>query len=374
MAFGLAAFATLAIHAVEAQAQTYQYVARTVAPASRSGAVTAGSLTWQCTGSECRISGPWPAPGVSACAALAGQVGRIASYGREGAMLSAEQLNQCNANLPAMLQIDPSVAAQIRPQVTLPPSATIVRPGVSAPAPAATPGVAAPAAAPTQVAIQPGGRPEDMRVYALSGSTIRFFGVTPRLSAPALPEARPMVGTRIDSPAITLQASAPGATPTPRSTTVRAPFYRYGASGAATIRVPISMRDLPAETLGLGLSCTLSRGRYVPSPVDTSPYVALWSQGTGAEESFVAIGEVELQITNINHWEATAEVPMQLQPFQRLEDARSYDCAVRVFVDRVSPPGRLQLMIGSLVTSTSRPGYHPAPGTTPQLFVRGNIQ
>jgi hypothetical protein len=68
---------------------------------------------------------------------------------------------------------------------------------------------------------------------------------------------------------------------------------------------------------------------------------------------------------------------MQLRPFHRLEDARSYVCGVRMSVDRVSPPGRQQLDIVGLVDpsrSTSRAPFHPAPGTTPQLYIQGNIQ
>ena len=287
-------------------------------------------------------------------------------------MLTTEQLAQCNANLPAAtLQIDPRVAAQVvRPQIGLPPTAVITG-GASTSAPSATP------PPPTQVAIEPGGRPEDMRVWALSGSTIRYYGTTARLPAPALPEARRIVSGRIEVPALTLQASAPGATPTPRSSVVRPPDFFYGPTGAVMLRVPISMRDLPEDALGLGLRCSLSRGRYVPRPIETSPHVALSSMGTGAEESFVALGSVELQITNINRWETTVDIPMVLRPFQRLEDARSYDCAIRMFVDRVSPPGREQLMLVALVdpaSSSSRAPYRPAAGTTPQLYVRGNIQ
>jgi hypothetical protein len=80
---------------------SFEYTARTAAPVRRSGEITAGTLTWSCNGSRCTIRGPWAQPGVSACAALAQQVGTIVSYGRTGAMLSAEQLAQCNAAAPA---------------------------------------------------------------------------------------------------------------------------------------------------------------------------------------------------------------------------------------------------------------------------------
>lgn len=122
-------FASVATPAV---AQQYQYVARTEAPATRQGAVTAGPLTWQCQGSACTISGPWPAPGVSACAALAREVGRITAYGRQGNMLGAPALATCNDGIaaaaptlrlpPAATRVGPLVV--VRPQPTPTPNST----------------------------------------------------------------------------------------------------------------------------------------------------------------------------------------------------------------------------------------------------------
>jgi hypothetical protein len=369
----LVALATVWLLAGEAHAQAYQYVARTVAPATRTGAVTAGSLTWQCTGSECRISGPWPAPGVPACAALATQVGRIASYGRSGAMLSAEQLTQCNANLPAapIIQLNPRVAAHVRPQspvqappiVQLPSSAVVATP---------------PAATPSEVAIEPGTRPQDMRLHVLSSAGIRFHGVSAPLPRPALPpDVVRIVSGRIDTPGIRLHASAPGATPTARSAaTSETPFYRLGTTGAVTLRVPVSLRDLPSDAIGLHMSCVLSALRNVPSP-RTSPFRDLHADGAGAHSRMVARGEGETFIRNIGRYETTFDIPMQLRPFYRLEDARSYACAVQMLVDRVSEPGVERLAIDVLADPTrpaSRAPYHPAAGTTPLLLVRGNIQ
>lgn len=115
----IALFASVALPAA---AQQYQYVARTEAPASRQGAVTAGSLTWQCQGSACTISGPWPAPGVPACAALAREVGRITAYGRQGNMLDAAALARCNANVQAAAPI-----------VRVPPTAVLRGPVITSP-------------------------------------------------------------------------------------------------------------------------------------------------------------------------------------------------------------------------------------------------
>lgn len=75
---------------------TYEYTAQTRVRARRQGAVTAGSLTWQCRDTRCTIRGSWTAPSVAACRTLAQQVGEITSYGRTGGELTVAQLQQCN--------------------------------------------------------------------------------------------------------------------------------------------------------------------------------------------------------------------------------------------------------------------------------------
>jgi hypothetical protein len=78
-------------------AAQYVYEALTEAPkANKQGAVRAGSLTWECRGNRCTISGPWATPGVSSCKALAKEVGRLRGYGHARAQLSSAQLRQCN--------------------------------------------------------------------------------------------------------------------------------------------------------------------------------------------------------------------------------------------------------------------------------------
>lgn len=85
-----------------AAAADFPYTAVTVAPrAAKQGIVRAGSLTWKCSGNRCAIRGPWPIPAVSACNALAKQVGQLASYGHPKAHLTAAQLAQCNAGASA---------------------------------------------------------------------------------------------------------------------------------------------------------------------------------------------------------------------------------------------------------------------------------
>jgi len=81
------------------QLKNYQYTAKTSQAVKKQGKVRAGKLTWVCKSNACVIKGPWPTPGVGACAALARQVGRISSYGHPSKKLSMSQLNQCNAGV-----------------------------------------------------------------------------------------------------------------------------------------------------------------------------------------------------------------------------------------------------------------------------------
>lgn len=117
----LTAFAVLALVSAPALAQTYTYTARTAAPVQQSGEVHAGSITWSCADRACSVSGPWPQPGVGACAQLAEIVGRVSEYGHPGARLNGAQLEQCNANAarPALqTTLAPGIAAQIPSAVT----------------------------------------------------------------------------------------------------------------------------------------------------------------------------------------------------------------------------------------------------------------
>jgi len=95
-------------------AQTYNYTARTQNSVLQAGEVRAGSLTWNCSGNACRISGPWAAPGLGACAQLAAIVGRVTEYGHPGARLTSAQLASCNESAAA-----PQVQAMTQVQQTL---------------------------------------------------------------------------------------------------------------------------------------------------------------------------------------------------------------------------------------------------------------
>jgi hypothetical protein len=82
---------------IQLGAQQFDYMARTAQIVRRSGAVTASGITWNCAQRSCTVRGPWPAPGVGACRALALEVGAIIYYGHAAAQLNAERLAQCNA-------------------------------------------------------------------------------------------------------------------------------------------------------------------------------------------------------------------------------------------------------------------------------------
>ena len=89
---------------------SYDYTAATQVEAARQGAVDAAGIRWQCRGSSCTVSGPWPQPGVMACRALAQQVGRIKSYGHPGASLNASQLAECNDGTASPIVSNKNVA------------------------------------------------------------------------------------------------------------------------------------------------------------------------------------------------------------------------------------------------------------------------
>lgn len=90
---------TLCITSNSANAATYLYIAETYSNVKKSGKVKASSLTWNCSGRRCTISGPWPTPGLSACKNLAKLIGPIKSYGHSKKKLNSKQLAECNKGL-----------------------------------------------------------------------------------------------------------------------------------------------------------------------------------------------------------------------------------------------------------------------------------
>ncbi len=135
----------LLIFAPASMAATYQYSADTTAPARRQGMVSVSGINWNCQGSRCTTSGPWATPAVGACRALAQQVGPVRGYGRKGRVLTAGELQQCNAGLPTSQPSGPSTTFTRGPQPVAPP------PGTPATKPPGTPSSVRPSPGPVVI-------------------------------------------------------------------------------------------------------------------------------------------------------------------------------------------------------------------------------
>jgi hypothetical protein len=98
-------------------AVTYVYSATAQAGRpNRLGNVAAGA-TWSCDERGCKTSAGWDRPAVPGCTALARQIGPIGSYGRDGAALTAEELDSCNRGIPGavMMAAAPEAPAASEP-------------------------------------------------------------------------------------------------------------------------------------------------------------------------------------------------------------------------------------------------------------------
>ena len=95
----------------KAKPPTYRYTATTAQNAHQQGKVNAAKIFWDCRGTGCTTSGPWPQPSVRACQNLATLVGPIKSFGRSGHYLSAKNIKQCNQ--PGSLSANPQKSAGV---------------------------------------------------------------------------------------------------------------------------------------------------------------------------------------------------------------------------------------------------------------------
>jgi hypothetical protein len=84
-----------------AYAAAFNYTATTRNEVKKNGVGVASGLSWRCRNKRCTITGPWPTPGIGACASLRKQVGEIVSYGHPGRKLTSSQLVQCNKGTAA---------------------------------------------------------------------------------------------------------------------------------------------------------------------------------------------------------------------------------------------------------------------------------
>jgi hypothetical protein len=86
-------------------ALNYSYTAVPQSGAPRQqGSINAGSI-WTCDQTSCKMTSPADQPAIGGCNALAQHIGPIGSYGRNGAMLSPEQLDQCNRAIPGAIRM-----------------------------------------------------------------------------------------------------------------------------------------------------------------------------------------------------------------------------------------------------------------------------
>jgi len=129
---GVLLLSALLLHPAGAQTDIIvDYTAVTKNKAARQGTVIAAGISWQCRGSRCTVSGPWPKPGVKACLALARLVGPIISYGHPGASLNDAELAQCNGKVAASSNIKARDAINSADRNTVPPIANkTLTPGV----------------------------------------------------------------------------------------------------------------------------------------------------------------------------------------------------------------------------------------------------
>ncbi len=171
-----------------AAAKTYEYTARTERPVKKTGAVTASGLTWQCSGTKCRISGPWPTPGVGACAALAKKVGRIIEYGHPKAKLNKKQRARCNKSVGVTGTAKPRVliTPEIAKRLQIPNAKIQIAPKLGTKAPTTPTPSRRPA---PELAIEEGSF-EDYTLYVRTRTSIEFHGVyegTYSLATPGTP-------------------------------------------------------------------------------------------------------------------------------------------------------------------------------------------
>jgi len=143
---GTAMFSLLVPAATHAQ-QQYTYTARLSAPSKQQGSVVANGIKWECKGNTCSTRGPWPTPGIGACAALRAQTGTtVTAYGYPKHQLSAKELASCNGAATQQAPVVAKVKPEVMQRMLKPAPAPTLK---QAPAAAPTAGAASSAASST---------------------------------------------------------------------------------------------------------------------------------------------------------------------------------------------------------------------------------
>lgn len=370
----------LACAGLPAMAQTYNYTAKTDSAVLKSGKVTAGSLVWDCSGNTCRISGPWPSPGLSACQQLAAQVGRLSEYGHPKAKLSASQMSTCNksaASASTSLAINPNVLNRGKivnpgpiariPNQKIPPIARIPTP---APTPTTSP-TSTPPAPSAEVFIEEGSY-QDYTLYVGATQSMKFTGSYTG-AHPAISGAPATVrwsGSAIRVPAIRHTGTDD---PAERIVSVGSSpadaVYSERASGLF-VEVPIQLSNIPQRVATVRPSCTLGAvSNATNSHAATYPYNY---QIGFAEGSYwrrdVVDGDWSLNVV--------ARLPVIFRPMMEQGDIHAVACDVQLMVSRVATSGvdQVSLIAASEVGGVRfLPGMAPASGTTSNLRSEVNV-
>ena len=346
----------LCLFATTAAAQTYDYTARTAQPVLRSGAVQAGSLTWQCSGTSCTISGPWARPGVGACANLAGVVGRIVEYGHPGSKLDADQLIQCNQGPPTpQVRLNPNIARQVRPKPLLREAPKPRLPGRRhvPVAPADGEGGATTSDGDLQLGLEEAGY-GDFTLYVKTTEGVRFHGTyTGAHPTPPAPRVR-WSGTTLRLPALRHTG-----TDDPEERTVsagRSPadtVVETSVSGR-TLELPLQLAKIPQRVASVDVKCAASV---------VAAGTGVFTEGSFSEQNTIGFAEGTFwrRPTTAGDWSlsTTARLPLNLRPYMTPQDIHSVACSLHLAVARTNGTGVDNV---SLEVAADRDSRHFVPG------------
>ncbi len=375
----------LACIAGSASAKTYLYTARTYQPVAKAGAVQAGSLVWSCRNTSCTISGPWAAPGVGACTALARKIGRIREYGHPGSKLSAARLKTCNQGAATSKTLRPLNTSKslksVKPVKRLPsgtlPKIPLPMPRLPAPAPLPRPSTGSSVAhtAPaTSLGVETGLEEGSYGVFRLYVKTPgiayhgSYGGAYPALNLGA-PAPR-WSGSVLRAPQISLVATPPAGESIRPHGAIPADSVMPGTDEGLFIDVPLNFRALPQAVVSLTISCAFSQVRQHHEGVfnpGNAPFSA---------QSVIGNAQAKLWARDDRQIRKTAHMPVKLRPFASKEDLRAVQCQADFQIARSGGGGINNVPGPAAINPASRrfvPGLAPVAGTTGAIRTTFNI-
>jgi len=342
-----------------AHAATFNYTATTRDEVKKSGVVIASGLSWRCRNKSCTITGPWPTPGIGACASLRKEVGEIVSYGHPGRKLSSTQLVQCNKGTATAK----SPAAKLSPVRPTSPSKKIFVPGLSAKhkgmkVPAAGASVGA-AETPDQILEE-----WSLGSYMLYVNTppLTFTGTNstgpyarnPDYSSRQRP-GRSTEGVRWDGnvlrmPGISYQAGSRAALSLP------SPGIIGSSASTPTIEIPVSLRNLPNDVKFFTLSCTVNgAGNFFSGAFAAGNDIATTNPNT-------------LEPIRDGAFTGVVRRELAFRPMGQLAEINYAACDIKLKVNRPGGEGADTVNLYSYIdhsSSTGRTDLRPAPDSTP---------